>query len=221
MKTTRFVCVAFATIALTASVKMTEAQTTVTDNGSLFSSFGVKGGLNISNLYADDVDDRNAKAGFQLGFFAKAPITKNFSIQPELLYSQKGAQLQYDNAFTSGKASFNLHYLEMPVLGVFNLGRNFNVHGGVYISYLLGADVVNKASNEGFNFEDELKKENFESIDYGLVGGVGLDGRKIGVGVRYNYGLKPVGKERNFLGQTYRIPDAMNSTLQVYLSLAL
>lgn len=221
MKTAQFVCAALTAFALTVTTSSIHAQTTVTDNGSLFSSFGVKGGLTLSNLYADDVDDRNTKAGFQLGFFAKAPITPNFSIQPELLYSQKGAMLEYDNAFASGKASFNLHYIEMPVLGVVNLGRNFNIHGGVYVSYLAGATVVNKSSNEDFNFEEELDKENFESFDYGLAGGVGLDGKKIGVGVRYNYGLKPVGKERTVLGQTYRIPDAMNSTLQVYLSLAL
>jgi hypothetical protein len=182
--------------------------------------FGIKGGLNISNMYTKDVQDNNTIMGFHGGLFLKLPITSVLSFQPELLYTMKGSELTY-NSFISGKASFSLNYIEMPLLAVINLTKNFNIHGGVYLASLTGVKITNKSSVDLFNFESDLKKSDFEMFDYGLVAGAGLDLNKFSIGIRYEYGLKPVGKERSFLGQSYRFPDARNSTIQLYLSISI
>jgi hypothetical protein len=132
----------------------------------------------------------------------------------------KGSELTY-NSFITGKASFSLNYIEMPLLAVFNLTDNFNIHGGVYLASLSSVKITNKSTTDLIDFESELKKSDFEMYDYGFVAGAGLDFNKISLGVRYEYGMKPVGKERSFLGQSYRIPDARNSTIQVYLSVSI
>ena len=49
--------------------------------------FGVKGGVNLSNLYIDEVTDEKAKVGLHAGLWMKAPIGEFFAIQPELLWS--------------------------------------------------------------------------------------------------------------------------------------
>jgi hypothetical protein len=182
--------------------------------------FGIKAGLNISNMYTKDVQDENMITGFNGGLFLKVPVTPNFAIQPELLYTMKGSELTY-NSFISGKASFSLNYVEMPVLAVINLTKIVNIYGGVYIANLTSVVVKNKSNVDLFNFENELKKSDFEMYDWGLVGGAGLDFNRVSLGIRYEYGMKPVGKERSFLGQTYRIPDAKNSTIQIYLSISI
>ena len=41
---------------------------------------GIKGGVNFSNLYTEDVDDNNVLTGFNVGLFAKLPITEMFAI---------------------------------------------------------------------------------------------------------------------------------------------
>ena len=182
--------------------------------------FGIKAGLNISNMYTKNVQDENMITGFNGGLFLKVPVTPNFAFQPELLYTMKGSELTY-NSFISGKASFSLNYVEMPVLAVINLTKIFNIYGGVYIANLTSVVVKNKSNVDLFNFENELKKSDFEMYDWGLVGGAGLDFNRVSLGVRYEYGMKPVGKERSILGQTYRIPDAKNSTIQIYLSISI
>jgi hypothetical protein len=182
--------------------------------------FGIKGGLNISNMYTKDVQDNNTILGFHGGLFLKLPATSVLSFQPELLYTMKGSELTY-NSFISGKASFSLNYIEMPLLAVINLTENFNIHGGVYLASLTGVKITNKSSVDLFNFESDLKKSDFEMFDYGLVAGAGLDFNIFSLGIRYEYGMKPVGKERSFLGQSYRIPDARNSTIQLYLSISI
>src|SRR5690349_8985891 len=58
---------------------------------------GIKGGLNVSNLYIDDVTDENARLGFNVGLYGQLFATEGFAIQPELLFSTKGSKAEYDN----------------------------------------------------------------------------------------------------------------------------
>jgi hypothetical protein len=46
--------------------------------------------------------------------------------------------------------------------------------------------------------ETTLDTNDFERFDAGIAAGVGLDFELLSFGVRYNYGLTKVGKERNF-----------------------
>lgn len=180
--------------------------------------FGIKGGLSISNLYAQNVSDKNTILGFNGGVFFKMPITDFIAIQPELLYAQKGAQLKY-NTIVTGSGNFRLNYFEIPVLAVINLTRNFNIHGGVYGAYLASVNIENIAGDGSYDFNKELNRDNFETIDYGLTAGIGFDFSKASIGLSYDYGLKTVGKDKSFLGTTYKFPDANNSNLQIYVSL--
>jgi hypothetical protein len=180
--------------------------------------FGIKGGVNISNMFTEDVDDKNTVIGFNAGLFLKLPLTSNFSFQPELLYTTKGAELNYSSTLITGSATFTLGYIEMPLLAVINLTENVNIHGGVYLASLTNAKVKNVSDVGLFNFEDELDRSDFEMFDYGLVFGVGLEFDKINLGIRYEYGMQPVGKERPIVG---RIPDARNSTLQFYVGISI
>ncbi|MDP2161690.1 MAG: porin family protein [Flavobacterium sp.] len=186
------------------------------DNTTSGASFGFKGGINFSNLYTEDVDDNNVLTSFNAGVFVTMPITEFLAIQPEFLYSRKGAELVYDNAFATGTAKFKLNYIEVPVLLKINLTQNLNVHAGPYFAYLIDADVTNESSNGNFDFEENLSNDDFNKFDYGLSAGLGFDFDSFGIGARYNYGLAKVGKERDFLGTSYTFPDGKNSNLSIY-----
>lgn len=180
--------------------------------------FGVKGGVNFSNLYTSNTVDENVLIGFNAGLFARLPITKTFAIQPELLYTTKGSELKYNNAFVNGTSTFRLNYIELPVLLVINLTNNFNLHIGPYVSYLLDGKAKNDVQGTLFDIENNLKNEDYNKFDTGLSAGLGFDTETIGFGVRYNYGLQKVGKERNFFGTNYTFPDGKNSMINLYLS---
>ena len=180
--------------------------------------FGIKGGVNFSNLYTEEVEDNNVLTGFNVGVFAKLPITQTFAIQPELLYTTKGAQLEYNNAFVNGTSTFKLNYLELPVLLVINLNENFTIHGGPYFAYLIDGKATNDSSGTLFDVENNLDNEDFNKFDTGISVGIGYDTDKIGFGIRYNYGLQKVGKERDYNGTNYTFPDGKNSVINLYLS---
>lgn len=196
-----------------------EAQNSERENNS---RFGIKAGLNISNLNVNDVVLKNAQIGFNGGLFAKIALTRHFAFQPELLFSTQGAELQYNNNYVVGTVTYHLNYLQVPLLGVYNITRNINVHGGVYVASLLSVNTKNGSDDGSFNFEEQISKSNFQSIDYGLVLGIGGDINRISFGVRYDYGLSNIGKDFTFSDlETHRFPDGHNSVWQIYFGISI
>ncbi|MCO6173852.1 PorT family protein [Flavobacterium sp. NRK F10] len=193
--------------------------TVVHSQSTTTASFGIKGGANFSNLYVDDVDDNNVLTGFNLGLFVNMPLNEVVSIQPEFLYSQKGAKLSYNNALATGEAKFRLNYLEVPVLLKLNVTPNFNLHAGPYVAYLVDSKVTNETNGGTFDFEQNINNDDLNTFDYGLSGGFGFDFSTISIGARYNYGLNTVGKKQNIGGTTYTFPDGKNSSVSVYMGI--
>ncbi|HOO08615.1 MAG TPA: porin family protein [Cyclobacteriaceae bacterium] len=173
---------------------------------------GIKGGLNVSNLYVDNVNDENSRVGFHAGFYGQVLATGFFALQPELLYTTKGSENEYDGIIDQN-IKFNLNYLEVPVLAVFKLGKTAELHAGGYGSYLLGAN-VSYAGDIATGGED-LDRDNFKTFDYGLVGGLGLNFGGVQVGARYNYGLVKLAKTNNAKAV---LGDSKNSAAQVYVA---
>ena len=183
--------------------------------------FGIKGGLNYSNLDVQDASNSRWLVGFNLGLFAKLPLSSFVAIQPELYYTTKGSNVTYNNLFVDGTARFNLNYLEFPLLLVLNPISVLNIHFGPYVSYLLNGIVTNESNVNLFNFENNINLDDYNRIDAGFVVGAGIDLGALNIGLRYNFGLTKVGRERSFLGTTYTFPDARNGVLNAYISLSL
>jgi hypothetical protein len=183
--------------------------------------FGIKGGVNFSNLYTNDSEKDKTLTGFNVGIFSKLPLSGFFAFQPELLYTTKGSEVTYDNSFVNGIARFRLNYIEMPLLFVVNITDNFSVHAGPYAAYLVSGNVKNESSVDQFNFEDNINVDDYNRFDAGVAAGASLDFGSVSFGARYTYGLTKVGKEKTYLGTTYTFPDANNGVLSFYASVPL
>jgi len=184
-------------------------------------TFGIKGGINFSNLYVKDASDNKMLTGFNLGLFAKLPVSSTFAIQPELYFTTKGAQTTYNSTFINGSVQYNFNYLEVPLLFVVNISDNFNLHAGPYVSYMLNGKVKNKSNVSSGDFDEKINTEDYNKFDAGIAAGAGVDLGAISLGARYTYGLTKVGKERTFAGTTYTTPDATNGVISAYVSFSL
>ena len=173
---------------------------------------GIKGGLNVTNLYLEDVNDENARFGFNLGLYGQILSSDVFAIQPELLFSTKGAKWEYTGALDQ-TIDFNTNYLDLPVLAVIKLGKSAEIHAGPYAGYLLSAKI--KYDGDFANGTDNIDRDDLNTIDYGLVGGFGLNFGAMQVGARYNYGLAKIA---NSDGAKSLLGDSKNSNAQLYVS---
>lgn len=151
--------------------------------------FGVRGGVNFANLNDTDADV-DARTGIMAGAYLNLPISNSpVSIQPEVLYTQKG--------FESGDNTYQLDYVEVPVLARFdfitNSGLRPHVYFGPYIGFNVNAEI--DGEDEGTLFPDD-SQTNIDDItndtDFGVSVGAGLDFGRFDLGVRYNAGLTEV-----------------------------
>lgn len=195
--------------------------------------FGIKGGVNFSQFDSDpssvNVDDRNWMVGIHGGVFLKAPINDLFAIQPELLYTNAGSEIEYGTS-TSGlefrdAIQFRFNYLQLPILASLTLGP-ISIQAGPYVSYLVNVKVNNFDPNDPFaggTTIAEPDRDSFNTFDYGLVGGVAVDIKGFQLGARYNYGLREVGAGQVGSGNNSidLTNGAKNSVAQVFVAVGL
>jgi hypothetical protein len=183
---------------------------------------GIKGGLNLTNMYVDGTTDERPRGGYHFGLFVRGMLSETFAIQPELLYSAKGAEISYKNDFATGSVKIGLNYIELPVLAMATIGNNINIHAGPYISYLINTNITNKTSRDLSDFTEEIDENNFDNFDWGLIGGLEVGFNAVYGGVRYNYGLMEIGKDKEFFTEpSYNFPGAVNRGVQLYIGLGI
>lgn len=175
---------------------------------------GLKGGINLSNLYLDEADDENLRFGFHVGAYTQLLGPSNMvGFQPEIAFSTKGARGMYDFAGYEGEVKFNLNYVDVPLLAVIKLGEVAEIHGGLYTGYLINANVTTEGDlGSG---EDELERDNFNTWDYGLAAGFAFNLEEISIGARYNYGLQELAKSDE--AKTL-LDDSKNSNTQFFIA---
>lgn len=145
-------------------------------------SFGIKAGVNISNLHGSDVKSSDYKSliGANGGLYAHIPAGKQFAVQPELLYSLEGAKLQ------NSDGRIELDYVNVPVMLQYVNPSGFYLEAGPQIGFLTTAKT--KTGNVTVNVKDQLKTVNF-SVGAGL--GYNFT-PNVGAGLRYTLGLTTI-----------------------------
>lgn len=166
-----------------------------------------KVGASLGNYaYSEEDDDEKSKynTGLTLGAGFNFALGETFSIQPELLYIQKGSK----QVFGSASLSNRLNFFEIPVLGKVSFGSETvkaYVNAGPSLGYALGGRMTAKDDGETesvkVRFGDEkstdevyyLSTDDFNRIDLGLQFGAGV-GFQVGPGTllldaRYGLGM--------------------------------
>lgn len=153
-------------------------------------SLGVKGGVNFANVTFEKTDAAKAKWLPVAGVFVTLPPTLGISLQPEVLYSQKGASLG------AGQASVILDYLEVPVLARRSMtvfGHRLYFAGGPSIALRLRARtrVVFDDVTEEIDTSDDVSR-----FDVGVAAGGGVEFGSLVFDARYTFGLTDIDKDK-------------------------
>ena len=161
--------------------------------GAQTTSYNVKGGLNMSNVYGDNLEDAKMKLGFHAGFGADIGFTPNVFLQTGLYYTVKGAKTDSDADI---KVTGDANYLQLPVHLAYKLdvapGTKIVLHAGPYVAYGIGGKV--KYGSEKINIFDK-NTGLFKPFDVGAGIGVGAEFGKILVDLGWDMGLIDIARE--------------------------
>jgi hypothetical protein len=154
------------------------------------------------------------KAGFIVGVAAEFSISERISIQPELLFHQKGYTITTSETFGSATANYSetltLNYLELPVMAKYTFGK-FYANAGLFFGYGVGGshkgEVTFGADTEKYSgkviFESE--PDNYDGddwfVDTPFEMGIGLGGGyklgKVMLDIRYGIGLTSIYSQKD------------------------
>ena len=172
-------------------------------------TFGVKAGLNLSNMLVEDDDDTysddfKVNPGFHVGATAEFPITELFSFETGLLLSTKGFKVSEEETFMGETVKYesklNLIYLDIPLTAKasFDLGgaRIYGVFGPYIGMGLSGKSKFEiTAMGETETEEEDIKlgsdedEDDVKRLDFGLTMGAGVEISSIQIGLSYGLGL--------------------------------
>lgn len=101
--------------------------------------FGLKAGVNISNVYDSKTNDFNtdSKLGFAGGGFLTIPINTYLGVQPELLFSQKGFHAAGTFLGRPYELTRTTNYIDVPIFISLKPSPKFTVMAGPQYSYLV------------------------------------------------------------------------------------
>jgi hypothetical protein len=156
-------------------------------------------GVNSATVGGGDVGEPLRRTGFIVGASMIAPASPTVSIEPQALFTSKGAKFED----SGGGGSIRMNYIQVPVLVRITAAPSGNVRpfvfGGPAIAFKASCDLEGLDGGVSASIScDQLEAEGvkFKSVDYGLVVGGGLafdaGGRVFTVSARYDHSLAEI-----------------------------
>lgn len=156
---------------------------------------GARAGVNLANVSVDGDDSSpsfDTRTGLVAGAFVTWQALSWLQVQPEVLYTAKGASLEQDGI----DAQLLLDYLEVPLLARVTRrvsGTPVYVVAGPALAWRLRAK--SRAAFSGATEEIDLA-DDVESFDLGIVAGGGVDVGRFVIDARYTFGVRDIDADR-------------------------
>ena len=173
---------------------------------------GIKAGVNFASIAQNETEasytdyEKKSVTGFQGGLTFDLGLSDIFTIQPEVLFIQKGGKSTYradDNNKLVNRYYFN--YIDVPILAKLKFygdggGSGFYFIAGPYVGLamsgkvkstltVLGADTE---SEDDFTFDNDTDQERAKRLDYGVSFGGGVKINRLILDLRYNLGINNI-----------------------------
>lgn len=181
-------------------------------------TFGIKGGLNVSNQSIDyKATDQfkvnsSATTSFHFGIFSNIPFSENFSFQPEVLYSREGSKINLSFEEPEPfKIKFKqmVTYINVPTLIAYQpFEANLSIHVGPQFGFLI-KDELDIDIDDGEILDSEYKSFQLSAVfglEYKIISSLHFGGR-------YTLGINDISNSDD--------GSIKNNTLQFYVGYTL
>lgn len=149
---------------------------------------GLKAGVNAYNLLSYDRNSGNKigntdyKPGFHVGGLAHIHLSRQWAIQPELVYSGQGGRQNINGVDTK----WNLDYVNVPVLVQYMFDNGFRLQAGPQLGFLASAKQVRESNITNV-------RSSYNGLETALTAGVSyVSYSGLGVDARWVFGLNNI-----------------------------
>lgn len=189
-----FLFIALTAFAIISATTQTNAQ----------ARFGIKAGATLTTLGSATANgvtvDYNYRPGFQGGVFAELPIAKAISFNPQVLFTQKGGNINTTVSGINLTGHTQINYLDLPLLFGFKATPKLSFFVGPQVSFLMSTKTV--VSVTGFGTQESTDKTGVKNTLVGGNLGAGYDlTNNIGVNLHYMFDFGRAGEGSNDTGE--------------------
>src|SRR5690606_36066796 len=126
------------------------------------SQLGVRLGLNNAKVLNSGLD---TKSGLYTGLFLAVRFTDNYTMQPEIVYSNQGGNASYRNG-----ENININYVSIALANKFFVTKNQGFHFilGPSLDINFDDNFINLINDNGDNLE-------ITPVDLAMFGGIGYE----------------------------------------------
>ncbi len=153
---------------------------------------GLKAGLNFARFTGEDSQGAETRTAFMVGGFLNLAFDEYVSLRPEVYYSQKGTDISDDSL----SGSYELNYIEIPVLLVYNIPTKATgiapyIFTGPSVGINLSATIEGAINGQTRSADID----NPRPVDLGIAFGggmgfpIGQSSSRIMIELRYTLGL--------------------------------
>jgi len=148
--------------------------------------FGLKAGLNYSNIYDSQNEEYSAdgKIGFAAGGFVSIPLVGMLGVQPELQFSQKGFQATSSILGSEVKLTRTTNYIDVPVFLSIKPNEMLTILAGPQYSYLIKQKDVFTNPITDIEVNQDFNTDNIRKNTLCFVGGVDINLSNVVLGAR-------------------------------------
>lgn len=198
-----------------------------------FFRFGLKGGVNLSNITGNDLtlgsggtpfnlkDNDNRSTGFAGGIYMR--FGRRFYFQPEVLLSQKGGKFNvYKEGLTNEQGQLDVRFsnIDFPVLFGVRIARFLRINAGPVASLRMAGNGKIRESFQQYTGPNGNTAYR-DGVSYGYQAGAGIDLGRLSLDVRYEGNLNDIVRI-NYQNQTTATQFGRKSNLwQATLGIAL
>ena len=181
---------------------------------------GIKGGVNFATLTGPDREFFDIVpqkiTTFSVGGFLVFTKDDKINIQPEVYYCRKGVKYDEDGDILT----FTMDYLEIPVLGTYEIAENIRAFAGPSLGIYMGGTY--NVDADGYSDSGAMTEWfTMSGIDFGLVFGGSYSSGNIVFDARYAFSLSTVVSAYDFYVEGYWIEDdgliVKNNLIQLLL----
>ena len=163
-------------------------------------SFGLKGGVALTNFIGADSDESDSRPGFYFGAFMKLG-EGNIEWMPEVLFHQKGTK-QTGEGFN---ADLIMNYLDVGINGLFHINDELALAIGPYMGYAASGktkeSINGNTESNSINDWDETNR-----IEFGAnLGAIYNINDLLHLDLRYGFGFTDVLEEESLRNSSIQI----------------
>lgn len=154
--------------------------------------FGLKAGINSSNLYDTKSENftHDPKLGLAFGGFLSIPLGKVIGFQPELMYSQKGYKGSGNILVADYDYTRKTDYIDVPLQLQIKPAPFLTLLVGPQYSFLISKGIDFDAGSISVNQQNDIENNDIRKNTLGAVAGLDLNFSRVVLSGRFAWDLQ-------------------------------